>query len=792
MPQYVQAYGHTIEFPDGMSQDDITAALKQNALSVPKAPSDSTPAPQKSFSLSDLFPSAGTYTQAAGSFAGSDGLIKSKEDVANLAAGSVRGAGSIGATILYPWDKGQDLYYGDRGPNVTGLITGQQPVSRNEQRRADMDTALTSLVGSDPNSMLYKGAKVGTEIAGTAGAGGALVNGVKAVAPQVITKAPALFEAIRTGGMATGAKPAGFVAKAVDLGTRAVGGGINGAVSAGMVNPSDTGTGAVIGTVIPPAGKLIGAGASTVGNVAGTVGREANAIFRSDAANGAQDLMRALDLTPDQLPAVISQLRGAQTLVDGSTPTLAQALTSPQSAILERVVAAGPGGEKLRLALAAQAEARMNALHGVAPVDPNGFASARTDTGNAIGRFAKAEEGQATSSIRGLYNSVDPLGQVRVQLPIPDLEASLNKFQGPGSFGGNTDAATGLAKAKSLSKTVDAPAVPSIVDQNGNPLIAATAPTQRAATWKELQDLRSSMGEAATKAATAGDKQAAAALTSMRGNVDSAIDRVVNGGGLAGESFPAESAANWLEANASHAAKMDRFHTGPQADIFRTVGGQPAKQGGEISQLFWGNRPGLAEDVQSFRKLIDNNPALLGQFQSMITTEGAAKAAQGGQLGQKFVDWTRNQLPGLREAFKPEQVQTIQNIASDIERATAAAKRGMGPGSNTYQNASTALDAGLIDSPFAKAVAGRIPFIRTVAEPARAAMAESASKAKGVRLAGLLSDANEAATALESQKLGLLGQAAQSITNPLSEGLLGLQGFARPLLYRGAPVALSD
>ena len=65
-----------------------------------------------------------------------------KQGAGNLVAGAIRGAGSIGATILYPWDKAQDLYYGDREQNLSSLITGEKPLSRNEERRKAMDDAL--------------------------------------------------------------------------------------------------------------------------------------------------------------------------------------------------------------------------------------------------------------------------------------------------------------------------------------------------------------------------------------------------------------------------------------------------------------------------------------------------------------------------------------------------------------------------------------------------------------------------------------------------------------------------
>lgn len=72
-----------------------------------------------------------------------------KQGAGNLLAGAVRGAGSIGATLLRPFDT----------------------ASENEQRRKSMDDALQSF-GAEPDSWMYKGGKLGGEIAGTAGAGG--------------------------------------------------------------------------------------------------------------------------------------------------------------------------------------------------------------------------------------------------------------------------------------------------------------------------------------------------------------------------------------------------------------------------------------------------------------------------------------------------------------------------------------------------------------------------------------------------------------------------------------------
>lgn len=191
-----------------------------------------------------------------------------KQGVGNLVAGGVRGAGSIGATLLYPIDKAQDLYYGDRGPNVTGLVTGKRPLSRNEERRQAMDAALQSL-GAEPESMLYKGGKLAGEIAGTAGAGGALANGVRMTAAVGGKAIPAAIEpflnAVASSGMTTGTTATGGRELVKNLLTRATGGAITGGVSAGLVDPSQAKDGAIVGAVLPPAIAAAGKVGSTVG-----------------------------------------------------------------------------------------------------------------------------------------------------------------------------------------------------------------------------------------------------------------------------------------------------------------------------------------------------------------------------------------------------------------------------------------------------------------------------------------------------------------------------------------------
>lgn len=178
----------------------------------------------------------------------------------NAGAGMIRGAGSIGATLLYPFDKAQDLYYGDRETTLSDLVTGKKRMSRNEERRAGIDAGLRDLVGADPDSLAYQGGKLLTEIGGTAGAGGLIANGARVAAPTLAAspRVAQVLEAISSGGM----RAAPATNPLANLAARATGGAISGGVSAGLVDPEYAKTGAIVGGILPPAIQ----GAGKVGN----------------------------------------------------------------------------------------------------------------------------------------------------------------------------------------------------------------------------------------------------------------------------------------------------------------------------------------------------------------------------------------------------------------------------------------------------------------------------------------------------------------------------------------------
>jgi hypothetical protein len=758
----------------------------------------------------------------------------------DLLAGAVRGAGSIGATILAPVDAAA------RAVGVQNDFIGRT------DRRQAMDQALGGM-GADTDSLTFGGAKLLTEIAGTAGVGGALAKGA-ALLPGAARMAPVL-DAVSSAGF-----KAGGLTGARGVGARMLGGGVTGGASAALVNPDDAGTGAAIGAALPPALQL-----------AGATGRAVGGMRRSPQKKGGAEIARALDLNdPQAVQAAVAQLRAAQSLVPGSVPTAAQALQTPQAGVLQRVMADSKGGAALQEQLAAQNAARLAALESVAPTNPTGFASARQDMGEAIGRYAIPVRSAARANTSRLYGEVP---QNEAMLYLPELAPIRDKYFGPGVF---TDRGA-VDKAVSTAKQIGTLEVPGILptragkepmtlaqavrragglsinnnsgvrgelaglrgdiknlirtnggmsparmaetmheagylpDNDVNTLLNALRgdaaggfsassyadPSQlwraqaeaamgdaplaqsvpKKVTLQELEGLRRSIGQEQRTAGISGNDTAAKALGDMKAALDARIDEVVRGDGAIDENLPIDWADKLTAARASKRAEVERFGTGPQASIFkRGSDGQPMVQGGEIAAKFWGNRPGLADDVKSLRRLVGDNPRLLGQFRSMVTTEGASTQTVGGNLTSKFVRWVDNTLPGLEAGFDKAEVQSLKRIAADIKRSEQAAAAGMARGSNTYQNAQNALSLGMLDSPLFQSLAVRAPM--PLAVPLQW-MRDTARTAKAERMAGLLSDAGLTADALMAGAL-----------QPASGGLLGQR--ASGLLLRSAPLMGGD
>lgn len=237
---FADGSSHTYQnAPDDVTPDQVEARASQefgkkvSALDGGRAPVEAKPTePQGPGMMEKIVRTARLFTPAGAAQA----LLtkEGRQDIIDMGAGLVRGAGSIGATVARPFESSQE----------------------NTQRRADMDSALQNLTGANPQSMPYQTGKLGGEIAGTAGAGG-VVGNVVGRAGTAIPYANNLARSISTAGMTTGMAPG-----AANFLTRVAGGAINGGVTAGMVDPSSAGAGAVIGGALP----VVVQGAGAAGN----------------------------------------------------------------------------------------------------------------------------------------------------------------------------------------------------------------------------------------------------------------------------------------------------------------------------------------------------------------------------------------------------------------------------------------------------------------------------------------------------------------------------------------------
>ncbi len=229
-----------------------------------------------------------------------------KQGAGDLAAGAVRGAGSIGATILAPADMVNSALEGNGFFNL----------DKNRERRAQMDQGLEAM-GADPASGMYATGKIGTEIAGTLGVGGVLAKGAMAVGkalPAIAHYMPKLATALESGGFRinpasmVGPLPAANLAsRAGDMALRTGAGAAVGGSAAGAIDPSQAGAGAVIGGAIPGGVKVAGAIGTGIKDAAGAVVR--NAVGGLTGAGG-ESMRGAFNAGKSGAQSFVDNMRG--------------------------------------------------------------------------------------------------------------------------------------------------------------------------------------------------------------------------------------------------------------------------------------------------------------------------------------------------------------------------------------------------------------------------------------------------------------------------------------------------
>lgn len=199
------------------------------------------------------------------------------DDARNFASGIVRGAGSIGSTLLAPYDMAVDAIDGK------GLS-----LDSNRKRRKSIDEGL-QMLGADQESGLYKGGKITGEILGTAGAGGVLAKGA-----SLLPKTAAYADALASGGLNLGNAATG--SKLANAAIRTGAGAIQGATQAAAVNPEDAGTGAMIGGLVPSGVAVAGKVGNAINSGVRTTSRKLmNSALKPSTVADPADVNVAID-----------------------------------------------------------------------------------------------------------------------------------------------------------------------------------------------------------------------------------------------------------------------------------------------------------------------------------------------------------------------------------------------------------------------------------------------------------------------------------------------------------------
>lgn len=392
--------GTVLEFPEGTSQDVVQRAVRQR-LNVAASPSQ-TRRERRDSSFTD--------------------------SLRDVAAGALRGAGSIGATFLSPIDAAARALNNGKPVNVDLPFIGPTDIAGHD-RRAGMDQFMRDQ-GVDTDSLSYKGGKIGTEIAGTAGVGGFLAKGA-----QALGAAPQLVQAIRTAGLAN----PGTSSALGNLGIRTAGGAITGGASAGLVDPEDAKLGALVGGALPLATQAIkggiAAGRHMVGGTTGAGDKALQTAYEAGKAGGAQgqafrDNMRGkVDLT-DVLDDAKANLRTmqdkasaayrqnmAQVSGDKTVLDLAPIDNAIQDSI-NKFTFKGQAKNPEALAALQKVQAQVNAWKKLNPAEyhtPEGLDALKQQIGATL-ESIPMESRDVRKAVSGVYNSVK--NSIQGQAPV--------------------------------------------------------------------------------------------------------------------------------------------------------------------------------------------------------------------------------------------------------------------------------------------------------------------------------------------------------------------------------------
>jgi hypothetical protein len=263
----------------------------------------------------------------------------------------------------------------------------------------------------------------------------------------------------------------------------------------------------------------------------------------------------------------------------------------------------------------------------------------------------------------------------------------------------------------------------------------------KAVPFQTVQNLRSSIGEAAESASAKGANKEAAALRTMVADIDIRVNRAAGSSIAPGEYFPRDMADRYRDALAMHQQKMKKFETGSQAGMFRKGGdGQASIQGAEIPGRFYNSAMSQADDVKSFKRLIGDNNALASELKSFAMTQAANTESSMGNLGDKFVRFIKSRAGANKELFTPNELATIQSVSKEVQNQLRAEGLGRISGSDTAQKMASLTRNGMLDNRMVDLLANRVPVIGQFTGPMLQGLRNTAQSSRENVLARLLAD----------------------------------------------------
>jgi len=279
----------------------------------------------------------------------------------------------------------------------------------------------------------------------------------------------------------------------------------------------------------------------------------------------------------------------------------------------------------------------------------------------------------------------------------------------------------------------------------GKEVIPKTVPFQT------VQNLRSSIGEAAKVAEAKGANKEAAALGQMITEIDSRINRAAGQSVQAGEYFPKDVADQYRAALDMHKAKIEQFGTGPQVSMFRQGGDNQASiKGAEIPSKFYSGAMSQADDIKAFKKLIGSRTDLMDVMKSFAMTQAeATRNATTGNLGDKYLKWLSSRSGANAELLNPSELATVNEVGKMVQNQMITENLGRVTGSDTAQKLATLHKNGMLDSQIVDFLANKIPVVKSVSGPILTSLRNASAQQKNEIMARLLANPEAFAKALK-------------------------------------------